>query len=105
MTGATLSLIGALAATAAAQVTYKAYSLGGRRLQLYATVFLFGLTPVLTYVAVKAFGIGLVYIATSVTYILVAAAGWFFFAERPSVRRVAAMGFIFSGILIYGLGL
>jgi multidrug transporter EmrE-like cation transporter len=105
MIGATLSLFGALAATAAAQVTYKAYSLGGRRIQLVATILLFGVTPVLTYVAVKAFGIGLVYIATSLTYILVSAAGWLLFAERPSVRRIAAMAFIFSGILVYGLGL
>lgn len=105
MRPAAIALLAALAATAAAQVTYKAYSVGRGRAYLHATVLLFALTPVLTYAAVKAFGIGLVYIATSLTYVLVAAAGWFMFGERPGARRLVAMGFIFVGILVYGLGL
>ena len=99
-----LALAGALATTAAAQVAYKAYSLGRGRGLLVLTIVLFAMAPVLTYVAVKAYGVGLVYIATALTYILVALAGWRLFGERLGARRVAAMALIFCGILIYGLG-
>ena len=102
---ALLSLVGALAATTFAQVAYKKYSLGHGRNNLYATLLLFGVTPLLTYVAVKAYGIGLVYISTSVTYVLVALMGKVLFAERISRRHAGAMVLILTGSLIYGLGM
>lgn len=102
---ALLALVGTLLATAAAQVSYKKYSLSRRREQLLITVALFGATPLLTYIAVKAYGIGLVYISTGVTYVLVSAAAWRIFGERPTSRQVVAMLFILVGIATYGIGL
>src|SRR5690606_10221670 len=100
-----IALLGALGTTAAAQVSYKKYSLGHGRRNLYLTVLLFGAAPPLTYLAVKGFGVGTVYISTSITYVLVALAGWRVFGERPTRRRVVAMIFIALGILVYGIGL
>lgn len=100
-----IALLGALGTTAAAQVSYKKYSLGHGRHNLYWTVLLFGAVPPLTYLAVKGFGVGTVYISTSITYVLVALAGWRMFGEKPTRRRVVAMMFIALGILVYGSGL
>lgn len=100
-----LALAGALGATAAAQIAYKKYSQRRRPLYLLVAVALFGITPVLTYVAVKAFGIGLVYISTSITYIVVTISGYVVFAEQLTRRSILAMLLISLGILIYGLGL
>jgi multidrug transporter EmrE-like cation transporter len=100
-----LSLLGAIGATAAAQVAYKKYSVEHGRCSLYATVLLFAAAPPLTYLAVKGFGVGTVYISTGVTYILVAAAGWRLFGETPSRRRLVAMAFVLTGIVVYGIGL
>jgi drug/metabolite transporter (DMT)-like permease len=99
-----LALIGALSATSAAQVTYKKFSLGHGRGNLYAAIALFGMAPFLTYYAVKSFGIGLVFLSTSTTYVAVALMGRLLFAERITPRQVVAMVLILSGSLIYGLG-
>lgn len=99
-----LALIGALSATAAAHVEYKKFSLGHGRVNLYVAVGLFGLAPFLTYFAVKSYGIGLVFISTSTTYVAVALMGRLLFAERITARQVVAMALILSGSLIYGLG-
>lgn len=98
------SLLGALSATSVAQVSYKRFCLGQGRRHLYTAALLFGTTPVLTYYAVKAFGIGLVYVSTSVTYIAVALLGHALFGERITRRQRVAMALILAGSLIYGLG-
>jgi EamA-like transporter family. len=100
-----VSLLGALGATAVAQVYYKKYSLKNDRGNLYITILLFGVVPPLTYLAIKGLGLGVVYISTSITYVLVALAGWRMFGEVPTPRRIAAMAFILTGILVYGLDL
>lgn len=100
-----VALVGAIGVTAAAQVAYKQYSIERGRNSLYATVVLFAAAPPLTYLAVKGFGVGTVYISTGVTYILVAAAGWRLFGEKPTRRRIVAMAFVLSGIVVYGIGL
>lgn len=100
-----ISLLAALGATAAAQIYYKKYSIEHGRDNLYVAVLLFCVTPPLTYLAVKGFGVGVVYISTSITYVFVAIAGWRIFGENPTRRRVVAMALILLGILVYGLGL
>ena len=99
-----LALIGALSATTFAQVAYKKFSLGHDRRNLYAAICLFGLAPFLTYYAVKAFGIGLVFLSASTTYVAVALMGRLLFAERITSRQIVAMALILSGTLIYALG-
>ena len=101
---AVLALVGALAATSVAQVTYKKFCLGGGHGNLYAAVMLFGLTPFLSYYAVKSFGIGLVFISTGTTYVAVALMGRIMFSESISARQIIAMVLILSGTSIYGLG-
>lgn len=105
MSAPLLALVAALTTTALAHVAYKQYSLDRNRLYLLVTVGLFGVTPALTYLAVKAFGIGLVYIATSMTYVIVAIAGRVVFGERLTRRTIVAMLLIVSGVLLYGSGL
>lgn len=100
-----LTLVAALATTALAQVIYKKYSLTRRRPQLYFTLALFVMTLPLTYMAVKWWGIGLVYICTSLNYAFVAVAGRVLFNERLSRRRIAAIVLVVGGTSIYALGL
>ncbi|WP_242165848.1 EamA family transporter [Lysobacter sp. M15] len=99
------SLLGALGATAAAQISYKKYSMEHGRRTLCLTIVLFGIAPPLTYLAVKGFGVGTVYMSTAITYVLVALAGWRMFGEKPTHRRIVGMGFVLVGILVYGIGL
>lgn len=101
---ALLALIGAVAATSIAQIEYKRFILGYGRINLFAALGLFGMTPFLTYFAIKAFGIALVFMSTSTTYVAVALMGKYLFGEQITTRKVVAMMLIVSGSLIYGLG-
>ncbi|WP_111265585.1 DMT family transporter [Marilutibacter maris] len=105
MSWALSALMAALFVTASAQVAFKQYSNGAGRGYLVLTVMLFASAPPLTYLAVKAYGVGTVYVSTAITYILVALAGWRLFGESPTPRRVLAMGLILLGVLIYAVGL
>lgn len=104
MMPALAALLGTLVATAFAQVAYKKFVLGHGRVHLLLAMALFGLTPLLSYIAVKAFGIALVFVSASTTYALVALLGVLMFDERISRRQGVALGFIVCGSLIYGLG-
>lgn len=105
MTVAIFALVGALVTTAMAHISYKQYSIDRRRRDLVATIVLFGITPPLTYVAVKSLGVGLVYVCTSVNYVAAAIAGRFLFSERLTRRSLLAMLLICCGTLLYALGL
>ena len=100
-----LALASALVTTAIAHICYKRYSINHRRRDLLITIVLFGITPPLTYVAVKSLGVGLVYVCTSINYVAAAMAGKFLFSERLSRRSIVAMSLICCGTLIYALGL
>lgn len=101
----TVVLLAALATTALAQVYYKSYSLTGRRNQLLQALALFVVTLPLTYLAVKWWGIGLVYMCTSLNYVSVALAGRLLFNERLSRRRIVAIVLIVCGASLYAFGL
>lgn len=105
MTVPILALLSALVTTAMAHISYKHYSIYRRRRDLLVTIVLFGITPPLTYVAIKSLGVGLVYVCTSVNYVAAAIAGRFLFSERLTRRSVLAMLLICSGTLLYALGL
>ena len=105
MNMALLSLAGALIVTAFAQVAFKKYSRDSRRGYLLLAMALFVAAPPLTYLAVKAYGLGPVYVSTGITYILVALAGWRFFGEVPTRRRGLAMGLVLSGVILFAIGL
>lgn len=105
MSGAIFALVGALATTAAGQIQYKKFSRGHKHRDLVAAMGFFVITLPLTYIAVKAFGIGLVYMCTSFNYVAVAIAGQLLFGERLSRRRLLAIFLIVSGTSIYALGL
>lgn len=100
-----LALAAALVTTALGQIYYKRYSQDRRRGSLYLTVALFVITLPLTYMAVKWWGIGLVYICTSLNYVGIAVAGRLLFNERLPRRRVIAIALIVCGTSIYALGL
>lgn len=100
-----LTLIAALVTTALGQIQYKRYSQTRGRGRLYLTLALFVITLPLTYLAVKWWGIGLVYICTSLNYAVVAVVGRLLFNERLSRRRILAIVLIVCGTSIYALGL
>ncbi|MFC7301542.1 EamA family transporter [Cognatiluteimonas weifangensis] len=99
-----LALIGAIVATTVAQISYKKRSIGGSREYLIAAIAFFAVTPALTYIAVKILGVGITYMSTSVTYILVSIAGWVIFGETIKRRKVLALSLIATGIATYSLG-
>ncbi|MGQ4660281.1 hypothetical protein [Lysobacter sp. F6437] len=104
MTIAILALLAALVTTTTAHISYKRYAIDRRRMDLYLTIVLFVSTTPLTYLAIKSFGIGLVYVCTSINYIAAAVAGRYLFGERLTRRSIAAMLLIAGGTSVYALG-
>src|SRR5215469_9060568 len=64
-------LLAGLLFTAAGQVFFKHYYTSRRRLDLLAAVALFGLVPVMNFLALRGIAFGLVYMSTAVTQVLV----------------------------------
>lgn len=90
-------------ATVAAQLFFKHYFLSHRLAFLATTVALFCLAVVCTYLAVRALGIGRVYVAAALTYVLTPLAAKRLFDEHLGHSHYAALGLILSGVIVYNL--
>ena len=96
-------LLLALLATAVAQVAFKHYHLSGRRSSLAAAILLFACIPPVTFLAVRALGVGKVYVFTSLSYALVAFLGWKLFGEAVTRRQLQGLAVITLGCFVYTL--
>jgi drug/metabolite transporter (DMT)-like permease len=92
-----------LAATAVAQIAFKYHHLSGRRSALATAIVLFVAIAPMSFLSVRALGIGRVYVLTSLSYGLVAILGYRLFGERISRRQVQGLALITAGCFLYSL--
>ena len=101
MTG--IILVMAVTAVAVAQVAFKTAVAPRRPLRLAATMALFALAQLGFFVALRSLEVGLVYMATGITHVLVLLLSWRWLGESIGTRHVVAGTLIVSGVIIYGL--
>ena len=103
MTAHWLALAGALCATALAQLFYKLYFRSHRKVHLVLSVGCFLSASLCAYGALKGLTIGMVYMSTALTQLLVIGLAHFVLGERLSRDHGIAMALIVSGIVIYAM--
>jgi multidrug transporter EmrE-like cation transporter len=98
-----IALVAGLLFTAAGQVFFKHYYTSRRRLDLLAAVALFGLVPVVNFLALRGIAFGLVYMSTAVTQVLVLFMCWAFLGEKLRRQTLPGVVLILAGIIVYAL--
>ena len=97
------ALVAGLLFTAAGQVCFKHYYTSRRRMDLLAAVALFGLVPVVNFLALRGIAFGLVYMSTAVTQVLVLFMCWVFLGEKLQRSTLPGVVLILAGIIVYAL--
>jgi multidrug transporter EmrE-like cation transporter len=98
-----IGLVAGLLFTAAGQVCFKHYYASRRRLDLLAAFALFGLVPVMNFLALRGIAFGLVYMSTAVTQVLVLIMCWVFLGEKLQRSTLPGIALILAGIIVYTL--
>lgn len=93
-----------LLATVGAQLLFKAYHLGGRRACLVSAILLFVLAVPATVLAVRDLGIGRVYVAAALTYVVAPLFAVRLFKERVGRLQLAGLALILAGVVLYNAG-
>jgi multidrug transporter EmrE-like cation transporter len=94
-------LFAALLSTAAGQLTYKLYYQRKARWLLGITLALFLLSSFFSYLAQRDLSLDVVYMATSLTIVMVMAGSALWLGETVERRHVLGAGLIIGGILLY----
>jgi multidrug transporter EmrE-like cation transporter len=97
------ALVAGLVFTAAGQVQFKHYYTTRRRLDLFSALALFGLVPVVNFLALRGLSFGLVYMSTAVTQVLVLVMCWVFLGEKLQRSSLPGVALILAGIIVYAL--
>ena len=98
-----LFLFGAILSTALGQFFYKKYSLTNNIVYLLITIFLFVITPVFSFLALKKIPVDVVYMFTSLTIFLVILFSKVFLNEEINKKTYVGVLLIIIGVLVYGL--
>jgi drug/metabolite transporter (DMT)-like permease len=96
-------VVAILLLTASGQVAFKQYHQCGRRRWLAAAVLQFVAVVPCSLVAVQRLGVAPVYVFMSLSYALVALAGWRLFGERIDRRQATGIATIVAGCVIFNL--
>jgi multidrug transporter EmrE-like cation transporter len=96
-----VALIVAIGSTAFAQLFYKLYFTTKRSTYLFVTIFLFFLTMLMNYIALKTFTVSTVYMMTALTYVLVLSLSKVVLNETISRQKLQAVILIIAGIALF----
>lgn len=99
MSAAILAL--ALAATAAAQVAYKAFFLRRRRILFIVAMGLFAVAQICFFLALRELPVGVVYMSTGLTQALVLALSHYVLKEQITQTHIYGVGVIAAGLVLY----
>lgn len=94
-------LLGSVLFTVVGQLVYKQYSTNKRLPWLIGGIGLFSMAVPCTMWAVRDLGIGMVYVGSSLSYILAPLLGQFFFDEQVTMRQWGYFGVIMLGVVVY----
>lgn len=92
-----------LLCTVGAQLYFKSYHLGQRRIHLLLALMLFAAAVPSTMLAVRGLGIGRVYVAAALTYVVTPLLAIRLFGERFGRLQAAGLAFIVAGVVVYNL--
>ncbi|MGA7304153.1 MAG: hypothetical protein WBW88_04735 [Rhodothermales bacterium] len=93
----------ALVFTALGQLCYKVYFVRRRRLYVILAITLFVLVPPFAFLALRHLGLGLVYMSTALTQLMVLGLSRVVLKERIGGAHVVAMALIVAGVVLYGI--
>ncbi len=96
-------LSASLLCTALAQLAYKAFFHSRRWSWLTATIALFALVPYTTYRALQGLPLATVYVATTISQLLVVGVSLALMGEHYSRRQWFGFSLVLGGVLIYNL--
>jgi len=98
-----LAVILGIVLTAGGQVQFKRYHLHHRRLDLLGSLAMFGLVPLINFVALRGMSFGFVYMSTAATQILVLLMCRVFLGEKLGREALPGILLILAGIIVYAL--
>ncbi|HEY3643795.1 MAG TPA: hypothetical protein VGM16_00535 [Gammaproteobacteria bacterium] len=98
-----LAVIVGIVLTAGGQVLFKRYYLHHRRLDLFGALAMFGLVPLINFVALRGMSFGFVYMSTAATQILVLLMCRLFLGEKLGRDALPGILLILAGIIVYTL--
>jgi drug/metabolite transporter (DMT)-like permease len=96
-------LAASLLCTALAQLTFKAFFRSKRWSWLAGTIALFTLVPYTTYRALQGLPLATVYVATTISQLLVVGVSLALMGEHYSRRQWAGFALVLAGVLVYNL--
>ena len=96
-----LALAISVLTTVGAQISFKAYHLGGRRVHLAVAIMLFVLAVPATMLAVRDLGIGRVYVTAALSYVIAPLIAVRLFKERVGRMQLAGLALIVLGVAAY----
>lgn len=88
-------------ATVAGQLAYKQFFRSRRTGYVVAAIVLFCAAVVCTYFAVRALGIGRVYVGAALTYAITPLAARQLFGDRLTRNHFVALALIVAGVVVY----
>lgn len=94
-------LLGSVLFTVVGQLVYKQYSVNKQLRWLIGGIGLFSLAVPCTMWAVRDLGIGMVYVGSSLSFVLAPLLGQIFFGEQVTLRQWGFFGLIMLGVMVY----
>ena len=101
---ATAILVVSVTLVAVAQVTFKRSMTESNRLQFLGAMALFGVAQIGFFFALLGIEVGMVYMATALTHVIVLVLSHRWLGERMERGHLVAAGIVALGVLIYGIG-
>jgi multidrug transporter EmrE-like cation transporter len=98
-----IALAFCLLCTVGAQLCFKSYHLGHRRIQLLLALVLFAAAVPSTMLAVRGLGVARVYVAAALTYVAAPLLAIHLFGERVGKLQAAGLALILAGVVVYNL--
>ncbi len=98
-----IALVVSVLSTAGAQLLFKSYHLRGRRSRLLAAITLFLLVVPSTMLAVRGLGIGRVYVAAALCYVIAPLFAVRLFDERITRTQLLGLALIVTGVIAYNV--
>jgi multidrug transporter EmrE-like cation transporter len=98
-----IALAFCLLCTVGAQLSFKSYHLGRSRIQLLLALALFAAAVPSTMLAVRGLGVGRVYVAAALTYVVAPLLAVRLFGERIGKLQATGLALILAGVVIYNL--
>lgn len=97
------SLVGALSGTAMGQFFYRYYFIKKNFVWLFFAVSFFLMVPLFSYFALKGLSLGVVYMSTGLTQVIILVMSKYFLEEDVGIKKIMSVGIIVFGVVVYAI--